>query len=271
MSDPNKSANNKDIGLVAKIALTIIFVVSFSVSLTALLTYFNFTKSYSEITQARYLVLAGNLKKSIEFSMNVGVNLDELNNAQTLVNEVAAKNTDILLLRIVNTNNKIIFSNQTNNKLPLQDFSQAILIEGTLNQRLETASETFISMPISNNFGEKAGELRIGYSREQTIAYHQKTAWYLFQYALLSISIIAALVLVAVYITTRKFRGRLHVMETALTGLMQDSSHDPDEITDVGNLESSYLAFHEKAQELFFSFDATDQDLDKLESETDNA
>jgi len=266
-----QNSNHKDIGLVAKIALTIVFVVSFSVSLTALLTYFNFTKSYSEITQARYLVLAGNLKKSIEFSMNVGINLDELSNAQALVQEVASKNAYVLLLRIISTNNKIIFAHQASNKHPLQDFSQATLIEGTLNLLLETDTEIFISLPINNNFGEKAGELRIGYSRESTIAYHQKTAWYLFQYALLSISIIAALVLIAVYFTTRKFRNRLSIMEKALTGLIHDSSHDPDEITDIGNLESSYLAFHEKAQELFFSFDATDQDLDKLEDETDNA
>lgn len=272
MGENNNNASQKDIGLVFKIALTIIFVVGFSVCLTALLTYFNFTKSYSDITQARYLVLAGNLKKSIEFSMNVGVNLDELENAQALLQEVANKNKDISLLRVVNAKQKVIYDKQSENEIhSLQDFKQAKLIEGTLNHRLDTEKESFISMPIRNNFGEKVGELRIGYYREKTIAYEEKTAWYLLQYALLSISCIAVLVLIAVYLTTRKFRKRLTTMGTALTNLMHDSSHDPDEITEVGNFEASYLVFHEKAQELFFSFDATSRDLDKLESEQDNA
>ena len=271
-SEPVSDSGRKDIGLVVKLSLTIIFVVIFSVSLTALLTYFNFSKSYSEITQARYLVLAGNLKKSIEYSMNVGVDLDALENAQVLVEEVAGKNQDVSLLRIVSPSGQILFDKDTdlNGQQSVHEFQHAQLLEGTTNRLLQTDTLTIVSMPVQNNFGEQAGEVHIGYSSAHTAAYLQKMAWFLLQYAGLSIFIIALLVLVAVYIMTRQFRKRVTLMGSALTNLLHDSGHDPDEITEVGNFENAYLAFHEKSQELFYSFDAARHDLDKLEKESEH-
>lgn len=267
------AGNQQDIGLVVKIALTIIFVVSFAVSLTALLTYFNFKKSYAEITQARYLVLAGNLQKSLEYSMNVGVNLNELENAQLLLNEVASKNPDVTLLRVVNSNNRILFDKDVTlvGQQSPNDMARAKPIADTHNHLLNTNELFVLDLPLHNNFGEQVGELRIGYARALTTAYLQKTAWFLLQHTGLSISIVALIVLIAVYVMTHTFRKRITAMGIALDKLMLDSSHDPDEISYEGGLEKSYLAFHEKTQELLYSFDATARDLDQLEKEHPHA
>jgi len=264
------TSKKRDIGLVVKLSLTITFVVSFAVFLTAFLTYFNFNKAYSDITQARYLVLGGDLKKSIEYSLNIGVNIDELHNTQSLVDELASKNSDVDVLRILNVNNKILYDMDKKAKdsgwlLPDRDGQP---VAGTDYIVAVHDDVIILRMPIYNNFSAQVGELQIGYSNQESVAYSWGTRWFLLQHSILSISLIAVIILVLVYFITRKFRFRLVGMGAALTNLMSDSCHDPDEVTEKGNFEDAYLVFHEKTQELLLSFDAADKDLDKLEKDS---
>jgi len=264
--EPLTFNNKRDIGLVIKLSLTITFVISFAVFLTAFLTYFNFSKAYSEITQARYAVLGGDLKKSIEYSLNIGVNIDELHNAQVLVNELAKKNSDIDVLRILSANNKILYDKDKSGVAPKQlEIKNGHLVAGTNYKMIEKDDIIILRMPIYNNFSAQVGELQIGYSNQQTNAYLWGTKWFLLQHSILSISLVSFLVLVSVYFITKKFRFRLVGMGSALRNLMSDSCHDPDEVTEKGNFEDAYLVFHEKTQELLLSFDAAEKDLDKLE------
>jgi len=259
--------SQKDIGLVIKLTLTITFVVSFAVLLTAFLTYFNFSRSYSDITQARYIVLGGDLKKSIEYSLNVGVNIDELRNAQALVEGFASKNADIAVLQIVSENKEVLYGKDkaTLGAKSLVSMKDSMLIDNSDYRIVKADNIIVLSMPIFNNFSAKVGELRIGYSNQLENKYLDKTRWFLLQHSILSISIVSMLVLILVYFITKKFRKRLADMGYALAHLMDDSHHDPDEITERGNFENSYLVFHEKTQELLLSFDAATRDLDELE------
>jgi len=271
--DESLVANKKrDIGLVVKLSLTITFVVSFAVFLTAFLTYFNFSKAYSDITQARYLVLGGDLKKSIEYSLNIGVNIDELHNTQELVDELARKNSDIDVLRILTVNNKVLYDKDgvTNNLSRSLEVEHGQVVAGSDYRVTENDGIIILRMPIYNNFSAQVGELQIGYSSQQTVAYSWGTRWFLLQHSILSISLVALVILILVYFITRKFRFRLAGMGAALTNLMSDSCHDPDEVTAKGNFEDAYLVFHEKTQELLLSFDAADKDLDKLERNSDD-
>ena len=264
------SKKKRDIGLVVKLSLTITFVVSFAVFLTAFLTYFNFNKAYSDITQARYLVLGGDLKKSIEYSLNIGVNIDELHNTQSLLDDLARKNSDVDILRILNVNNTVLYDKDKAEKDPEQllAISDGLPIAGTDYKMAEHDNVIILRMPIHNNFYAQVGELQIGYSNKEAVAYSWGTRWFLLQHSVLSISLVAIIVLVLVYFITRKFRFRLVGMGAALTNLMADSCHDPDEVTEKGNFEDAYLVFHEKTQELLLSFDAADKDLDKLEKDS---
>ncbi|MCK4744251.1 MAG: hypothetical protein KAT25_10555 [Sulfuriflexus sp.] len=262
-----RTSRRRDVGLVVKLSLTITFVVSFAVLLTAFLTYFNFNKAYSDITQARHLVLGGNLKKSIEYSLNVGVNIDELRNTQTLIDELAKKNTDIDVLRVLTTNSQILYDKDktASTTESLLDVGHGQPVAGSDYRIVESNDVIILLIPIYNNFSAQVGLLQIGYSNEKTNAYLWETKLFLLQHSILSISMIAIMVLILVYFITKKFRSRLEDMGSALTNLMKDSHHDPDEIKQRGNFENAYLVFHEKTQELLLSFDAASKDLDKLE------
>jgi len=260
-------AGHRSVGLVVKISLTIIFVITFSVVTTALLTFFNLSRSYSEINQSRYLVLANNLRNDLQFSINVGISLNELTNAQALVESTARRYEDVRLLRIVDVKQSILFD--ANEKLIGSDVSyqdaQRTSLQKEKAMSLQTKALDLLVMDVMDQFGGKAGELHIGYDRNMTDSYLYESARYLLQHAGLSISFVGVLVLIIVYLMTWKFRWRLGRMQLALDGLMHDSSHDPHEVVTEGNLEENYHAFHEKTQELLYSFDATHQKLEQLE------
>lgn len=140
-------------------------VVLFALVLNALLSYFNFEKTYSQLVTARYLVLAKDVRQSIEYGLNLGFSLAEMKNLRALVGEVASQNPAIRSVAVLDSRGEVLFSSQGSQVGPHSSVGGWPAAVEPKAQRIATMEEgaNTVSVPITNPFGATVGRVVLSY------------------------------------------------------------------------------------------------------------
>lgn len=114
------------------------------------LNYCNFEKRLNSIVHSRFMVVAKDLRHTVEYGLNLGLALENIKNIQSLITSTAQDNRDISAIEIRGSDNDIIFSVDANGT------ATAGIMFDTCN----------ISLPLTNQFGIEEGRVSILYPVE---------------------------------------------------------------------------------------------------------
>lgn len=160
----------RGMSLSMRIASMVALVIVMTIGLISFLNYSNYRKNYHEFIQSRYLVLANDIKQTIEYSLNLGLPLGQLEQAQRLLDEIKLRMPSILFIRVFNDQKNIAFATEPALIGKPIDPAWFDIIDRTRKDAHwhgEDDAAYLVAVPIVNNFDVKVGAVVVGYSKAQ--------------------------------------------------------------------------------------------------------
>jgi len=211
-----------------KISVAILCIVALSISLTLVLNFFKFDRLYNSVVQSRFVVMAQDIRATVEFGLNLGLGLNELRNTQDVIDRTRERDTSIVALRVFDDRGRIQFSSppaDIGEDVPdswLVTFGRA---DGMITE-LEDDRDYTVSVPLLNAFDQEVGGLALSYSKSAVAAAKEQMLLrlaYIFGYAMAAFGL---LTLVLVSFVARPLTASLERMDDALHALVASEGGD---------------------------------------------
>ena len=213
-----------------RIAALLIFVFASTLLLISFLNYSNYRKTYLNLNQTRYLVSLKELRQTIEYGMNIGLPPSSNTNLMPALNDLLKRQDGIRYIAVADDSGKILSTTPLSSETSR---NWNALQESTANESYwQSASpSTFeLGMPFTNNFGQKAGVVVIGYDRpiiEKAIGNMLRGMAFDF---IVNLAILTLLTFVIVYLLTAKFSATIAKLSQVIDTAMR--TNRPCEIND---------------------------------------
>lgn len=158
-----------------KIVLMLQLVFGMALLLTALLNYFKFEKTVTNVISSRFVVTVNGLQGDIENAMNLGLSLPELRDLQQLIEREEASDDQILAIEIADPAGTVLFStdkNRIDSRLP-DDWIRTMSRSDTNIWQESFEDNPVLGATLRNTFGQVAGGVMLRYAKS---AIAQRTA-----------------------------------------------------------------------------------------------
>lgn len=205
-----------------KIVLMLQLVFGIALILTALLNYFKFEKTVTNVIASRFVVTVNGLQGDVENAMNLGLSLPELRDLQQLIEREERSDDQILAIEIADTAGTVLFSTDKDRidaRLP-EDWIRTISrSEGGIWQE-NFDDNPVLGATLRNTFGQVAGSVMLRYSKS---AVAQRTAAVrpgLSVAAVIAIVGCGAVTIAGVWLVFRKIIGGFREGEAYITAAL---------------------------------------------------
>lgn len=200
-----------------RIGSLLLLVISFVLILISFLNYSNYRKNYLELNQTRYLVMAKDLRQTIESGLNIGISPAENIHLRPIMRQLAATQSATRFIGVIDENGIVVQQGE------IADAAKATWkVQSQHSEEFwhTTSANTFqINMPFSNNFNLRVGIIVVAYDRPTIENALQgmlhKLAWDL----LVAIALCAGFIFTGCWLLTRKLARELSQASNAITDL----------------------------------------------------
>lgn len=202
-----------------KIVLMLQLVFGMALILTALLNYFKFEKTVTNVIASRFVVTVNGLQGDVENAMNLGLSLPELRDLEQLIEREERSDNQILAIEIADPAGTILFSTDKNRidaRLPDDWVRTMSRSDGGIWQE-SFEGNPVLGATLRNTFGQVAGSVMLRYAKS---AITQRTAAVrpgLSIAAAISIIGCGLVTVVGVWLVFRKIIGGFRDGETYVT------------------------------------------------------
>ncbi len=128
-----------------------------SLSITALLNYFNFQSTYQSARKSKFNVVGEDTMRAIEFGLSLGVPLKSLKNSEELFQRVRTTFPEVSGLFIIDTNGVPFFDNSINDSL------ESMTIQWVRSEVVQ-GNHTGLKYDLHNSFNSTVGYLVLWYT-----------------------------------------------------------------------------------------------------------
>ena len=151
------------------LVMVVLAILGWILFLDASLNYLNYARNLKSLTNTRFGVIAQELINSVEYGLNLGLNLREISTIQNLLAETKQQNADITELFVIDEQVGLLFQGKTEGKKLDADLAGR-LSEVNLNTftTLVYDNTHFLIYPLTNQFNVRVGSLFLGYSSDLT-------------------------------------------------------------------------------------------------------
>lgn len=261
----SKLPAKRGMSLSMRIASMVALVIVITVGLISFLNYSNYHKNHHEFTQSRYLVLANDIKQTIEYSLNLGLPLGQLEQAQRLLDEIKLRMPSILFIRVFNDQRTIAFA--TEPALIGQSIAPTWfdIIDRTgkdAHWHGEDDAAYLVAVPLVNNFDVKVGAVVVGYSRAKFDAQSTFMGQRLMMDTLGVTVVTLLLMLVGIRLIMREIEPGMAQVEQSLDRFLDDPNAPLPAVTAAGStLEHDITEFEQASRQALIAIEtvATDQ------------
>jgi len=149
--------------------LVVIAILGCTLFLNASLNYLNYARNLKVLTNSRFSVIAQDLINSVEYGLNLGLDLREISTIQNLLAETRQQHNDISELFVIDEKDGLLFHSRADVKL-MDAGLAAIIKEVDMNKRntLVFSNMHYLIYPLTNQFNVRVGSLFLGYSSSLT-------------------------------------------------------------------------------------------------------
>lgn len=207
-----------------RLSSMLILVLTVSLGLTAVLSYVKFEKALVGVVVSRHNNTARAVADTIETGLTLGLNLEEVQNYQTFINQVLHQHSDLLAAAVFDMSGRPVFS-QVREGVPPTVRWRADSIPTEPWNRIGPNTIT-LGQPITNAFGRASGILVLDFSRESYDRPLNDIAPFMGKAGLVIELIGAALAVLLGFVLIRPFNRSLDAIEKEVGGADTGSSTD---------------------------------------------
>lgn len=257
-SEIQKAKSAKGSSLMGRLGLTLVFVLLFSVSLSALLAYFNFEKRHRELISSRLQVMLDEVRLGIDYGTGLGLPLSSLSETGEQLQALVTSDEAIDKAVVYSDQKQAVFqagSADIQGLIPDLWFAQKADEEAGGKRHLliqETDNYLLVAEPLFNTFDVQSGIVVLAYNRG---VYQAENAQLLKQQAWrsgLGVFVSALVGLTLLWLMMRRLRKQILRLGGNLDRQLQgepqsqnsdDLSQQPDE------LEARFQLLNDRVQE----------------------
>lgn len=250
--------------ITVRITLTILIVIVATVSLTAYLNHAKFERSLNNLARSRFAFVLGDIKNTIEISMNLGLQLTTLRNTQEVLEREQAQDRQILAIDVYDDANVFVFSTQGDavGKTAPSAWLRQAAAAGEGAWSIDEGDATVIGVTLVNNFDKVVGGVVLRYSRGFYQQVSKRVFYELGQIALIIAAAAALLALVAYVIFLRGMRRSFLKMVSTIEILLGMSAGQRTAIDPKNPLETQFADYYKTAAA---NLDALQQTIEEVE------
>ena len=155
-----------------KIIIMLQIVFAFALVLTALLNYYKFEKTITNIVSSRFNVVVSGLQGDLESALNLGFSLNELRDLQQLIDREKTRDTLITSIDVV-SDDGVILASTTADLVGVrqpEDWTKTMVRSDQRAWRGALEEELAVGVTLRNSYGRVAGGVTLRYSRQSILA-----------------------------------------------------------------------------------------------------
>lgn len=199
----------------------LVFVVAMVLLLISYLNYSNYRKSLVELNLTRNLVLAKDVRQTIESGLNIGLRPAQNENLRPAIAVIAASHPGIRYIAVINEVGEV----SGEGALPaLAPAAWKTMLNNTEIESYWHAGDNVtaqVGVIFVNGFNIRIGAVVIAYDMTAVELSAHAMLWKLVADTLLTLALMAVITLVAVYFLTRQFTRDLKVVGANISGTLQ--------------------------------------------------
>jgi len=231
-------------GLTGRIIITVVAVLLCAVGLTSLLGYNKYKLALANIVEGRFRFVLGDIKNTLDVSVNLGVALADLRNLQELLDREKTADDQIQLIEVFDADGTVVFSTDRSNVgqvLP-EDWVQLAFLTTTEAWKLHEEDGHVIGLTLISSFGAPLGGVIVSYSHA---AIDQKLAQIGLDLGQITVGVIAGYGIVLVFgliIVLGRPRRQLESMRQSIGQFLVPGGVAVPSVTDIDHLKVSVKA-----------------------------
>lgn len=198
----------------------LVLVIALVLVLTSYLNYSNYRKNIVELNLARNLVLAKDVRQTIESGLNIGLRPGENENLLPSIRAIVGSHPEIRYVAVINEQGGVIGEGTL--PAPAAGAWKTLLENTSVDTYWNTGDNVTaqVGLVFVNGFNIKIGAVVIGYDMTLVEASVAAMFWKLAADTLMVLALMAIITLVAVYFLTRRFTRDLKLVGAKISGAL---------------------------------------------------
>lgn len=241
------------LGISTKITLMAVFVLAFGVGINLYLNYMNFEAGYRKLIKSQFEVVGADLKHTIESGLDLGLDLVEMRNIQSLLENARVSQKDIAFIQIISPDQEILFNTEAASSVDpptLMAWSAASRHSKETSWQLVGDEQIVQGLDLVNGFNQKVGILVIGYPAAIVAGAVNEVREHLVWVFLLVLTGSLCLLAIFVRLITRGLLQSLQRMENSLSAAPLDQPAPLVTVGGHGELEEAFTGFQVTSRQL---------------------
>ena len=159
--------------ITARITAVLLAIMIIVISLSAVLNYYKFKATETNLLISRYAFVLNEIKATIETGLDLGLSLDLLPNVTVLLQDQVARDQSILSIDVFNRSGAVLFSTDSSfvDDLVSEEWVGAANENPDESWFIEERDSNAIGLAVLDNLGQITGYVAVRYSRsESTLA-----------------------------------------------------------------------------------------------------
>jgi len=154
-----------------KISAAITALIAFVLGLAVLLNYAKFERAFGGLTESRLGFLVQDLRGTLEFGLDLGLDPTALANTATILAREAAKDSSILWIVVFDHEGQVLYRHQNDPTESAVTALPAVWVSAILRHPLASVWRSgdpgtlVVGAPLTNNFGRAVGGIALRYDR----------------------------------------------------------------------------------------------------------
>lgn len=256
--------------LTVRVAAALVAVLAGVFALTALLGYFQFRETFSDLLQARFNFVVFNIKNVIESNLRLGLPLDALSDIQDVLARERAQDEQILSIDVFDETGNLLF---TTDRGGIGDKVPPAWLRSTtrgLDEVWTIADEDafIIGIPLINAFDKLVGGIALRYSSEDFETRARAVGGAFARIAGLALLAAAFLAALLTYLVFRRFEASAARLAGELQAVAAGAPAAPAASAGHSPFERDVRVLVERASEALRRIDAAEQRVEQIDKAT---
>lgn len=238
--------------LAKRLSITLVFVLIFSVGLSALLSYFNFEKKHQQLVSTRLQVMLDEVRVAIDQGTALGLSLESQTEIANHLHSLTMTDPAIHIAAVMNMAQSALFSvgdaEQIAAQIPAHWYQSHA--DGKSSHALETERYLLVAEPILNTFDRQTGLLILAYDKQVYTHKNQQLLTALSYQTLLGILAGGAIGLLLLVLLMRRMNKMIQRLNQALQNNLAGKGQDYPLDKNSDSLEHQYQPFHQQIRSL---------------------
>jgi len=242
-----------------KITAAIATLIAFVLSLAVLMNYAKFERAFSGLTESRLAFLVQDLRETLEFGLDLGLDPAAMANTTSILAREAAKDPQILSILVFDDQGQVLHRHQREAlSRPLSELTPGWFRTALRTHpdaapwRISDPDTLIVGATLTNNFGRAVGGIALRYDRSFHDHELAQALTGLTQAAGLILLAATLIALISAWLLFRSARRDLRRVRSALAGFLEDADSPAFQAGSSGSkLEIGYAAAEQNSREFW--------------------